>query len=168
VKLIQETPGCNYRTDDAAQIYFRGSPSGAPTHIRCSGIGYTLSAHSCAEFNVELAPFELIGVGNFGEGRPCSGSPATKWTGRSHKYGVYKHNRQLLIIESHGGGEQGYFDDHSHAMDDTVHGYSKAMTAFYKNHPEDDDVPLTVLFEWLVFERKSPTEVHNLLTPRSL
>jgi hypothetical protein len=53
-------------------------------------------------------------------------------------------------------------------MDDTLNGYSKAMTAFYENHAEDDDVSLTVLFKWLVFERKSPTEVHNLLTPRSL
>jgi hypothetical protein len=53
-------------------------------------------------------------------------------------------------------------------MDDTVNGYSKAMTAFYENHSEDDDVPLIDLFEWLVLERKSPTEVHNSLTPRSL
>ena len=52
--------------------------------------------------------------------------------------------------------------------DNTVNGYSKAMTGFYANHPEDDDVPLTVLFGWLVFERKTPTEVHNLLTPRNL
>jgi hypothetical protein len=53
-------------------------------------------------------------------------------------------------------------------IDDAVNAYSKSMTAFYENHAEDDDVPLTVLFKWLVFERKSPTEVHNLLPSRSL
>ena len=51
--------------------------------------------------------------------------------------------------------------------DDPVNEYSKAMTKFYENHPEDDDVPIDVLFRWLVFERKNPTEVHRLLTPRS-
>jgi len=53
-------------------------------------------------------------------------------------------------------------------IDDPVSEYSKAMTKFYVNHPEDDDVPITVLFRWLVLERKSPTEVHKLLPPRSL
>jgi hypothetical protein len=80
-------------------------------------MGYTLSAESHTEFDVELAPFVLIGVGTFGEGRPCDGSSGTKWTGSSHTYGVYKHRRSLLIIESHGGGEQGYIDRHSHAVE---------------------------------------------------
>src|SRR5262249_38798714 len=35
----------------------------------------------------------------------------------SHKYGLYKDGLSLLIIESHGGGEQGYFDRDSHAID---------------------------------------------------
>jgi len=52
-------------------------------------------------------------------------------------------------------------------IDDPINEYSKAMTEFYENHPEDDDVPITVLFRWLVIERKNPTEVHKLLTPRS-
>ena len=51
--------------------------------------------------------------------------------------------------------------------DDAVHEYSKEMTKFYENYPEDDDVPITVLFQWLVFERKSPAEIHQLLTPRN-
>src|SRR5882724_7253032 len=80
-------------------------------------IGFALSAHSDAEFEVELAPFQLIGVGQFGEARPCNGSNGTKWTGDSHKYGVYKSGRSLLILESHGGGEQCYFDRHSHAVE---------------------------------------------------
>jgi hypothetical protein len=42
---------------------------------------------------------------------------SSKWTGNSHTYAVYKHRRSLLIIESHGGGEQGYFDPHSHAVE---------------------------------------------------
>jgi hypothetical protein len=117
MKFIQEYEHSNYRTDDDARIYFRNSAEHAPTHLRCVGMGFTLSAHSHAELNVELTPFELIRVGRFGEGRPCGGSTGTKWTGGSHKYGVYKHARSLLIIESHGGGEQGYFDRNSHAIE---------------------------------------------------
>src|SRR5216684_8020413 len=117
MKFIQDRSGENYHTDDAAKIYFRGHSREAPTHLRCVGMGYALSAHSDAEFNVELAPFELIGVGRFGEGRACEGLSGTKWTGDSHEYGVYKRGRSLLIIESHGGGEQGYFDPHTHAID---------------------------------------------------
>jgi hypothetical protein len=80
-------------------------------------MGFALSAHSVGEFNLDLAPFELIGVGEFGEGRPSFLGSGTKWTGASHRYGVYKHKESLLIIESHGGGEQGYFDEHTHAIE---------------------------------------------------
>jgi hypothetical protein len=80
-------------------------------------MGFALSAHSAGEFNLDLAPFELIGVGEFGEGRPSFLGSGTKWTGASHRYGVYKHKESLLIIESHGGGEQGYFDEHTHAIE---------------------------------------------------
>src|SRR5579864_8336721 len=89
VKFIQECPHTNHRTDDDAQIYFRNSEERPPTHFRCVGIGYALLAHSDAEFNVELAPFEFMAAGTFGLGRPCFGSSQTKWTGRSHKYGIY-------------------------------------------------------------------------------
>jgi hypothetical protein len=117
VKFIQEHPSWNYRTDDAAQIYFRSSEKGAPTHLRCVGMGFELSAHSGTEYSVELAPFECIGAGSFGEGRLCFQSGGTKWTGNSHKYGIYKHRGSLLILESHGGGEQGYLDRDSHAIE---------------------------------------------------
>lgn len=117
MRFIQNDPDLNHHTDDAAEIYFRNSSEQAPTHLTCVGMGFVLSAHSDAEFEVELAPFQLIGVGQFGEGRPCSGSNSTKWTGDSHKYGVYKSGRSLLILESHGGGEQGYFDRSSHAIE---------------------------------------------------
>ncbi len=117
MKLIQDRPGENHHTDDAAKIYFRNSPTDAPTQLRCFGMGYSLIAHSDAEYDLDLAPFELIGVGLFGEGRPCGGSTNTKWTGDSHTYGVYKHRSSLLIIESHGGGEQGYFDQHCRAIE---------------------------------------------------
>jgi hypothetical protein len=117
MNFVQDAPHENYHTDDAASIYIRGSADKAPTHLHCVGMGFELSAHSDAEFNLELAPFELIGVGRFGEGRPCGGLSGTKWTGASHKYGVYKQGRSLLIIESHGGGEQGYLDRHSHALE---------------------------------------------------
>lgn len=51
--------------------------------------------------------------------------------------------------------------------DDAVNQYSKEMTKFYESHPEDDDVPITVLFQWLAFEGKSPADAHQLLTPRN-
>jgi hypothetical protein len=80
MKFIQDSPGLNHHTDDA-RIYFRGSATEAPTHLRCVGMGYTLSAESHREFDVELAPFAVIGVGRFGEGRPCDGLSSSKWTG---------------------------------------------------------------------------------------
>ena len=52
-------------------------------------------------------------------------------------------------------------------FDDKVTGYSKAMTAFYERYPEDDDVPITFLLEWLALDQKTPAQVHSLLTPRS-
>jgi hypothetical protein len=117
MKFVQERSGENYHTDDAARIYFRRTADGAPTHLRCVGMGFALSAHSDAEFDVELAPLELIGVGSFGAERPTGLGSRTKWTGDSHKYGVYKHRDALLILESHGGGEQGYYDRHSRAIE---------------------------------------------------
>lgn len=117
MKFIQDTPGYNHHTDDAADIYFRNTANKAPTHLLCVGMGYSLISDSSATFEVELAPFELIGVGHFGAGRPCDWSSQTKWTGDSHKYGVYKHGRRLLIVESHGGGELGYYDKSSHAIE---------------------------------------------------
>jgi hypothetical protein len=113
MKFVQDRPEENYHTDDDARIYFRDTTNGAPTHVRCHGIGYALASEGDIG-NVELAPFELIGVGRFGLAR---GSSTTKWTGDSHVYGVYQHNKSLLILESHGGGEQGYLDLHTHAME---------------------------------------------------
>jgi hypothetical protein len=40
-------------------------------------------------------------------------------------------------------------------FDDKVSGYSKAMTAFYARYPEDDDVPITFLLEWLALDQKT-------------
>lgn len=117
MRFVQDRSGENYHTDDDARIYFRRTAEGAPTHLRSVGMGFALSAHSDAEFDVELAPFELMGAGKFGVGRPSGPGSYTKWTGDSHKYGVYKHRGSLLILESHGGGEQGYYDRHSHAIE---------------------------------------------------
>jgi hypothetical protein len=117
MKFVQDRPGENYHTDDAARIYFRRSESQAPTHLPCAGMGFMLSAHS-GDRNLEVAPFELIGVGRFGGARPSGGlCDSTKWTGASHEYGVYKYRRALLILESHGGGEQGYLDETCHAIE---------------------------------------------------
>ena len=113
MKLVQDDPDYNFHTEDDAAIYFRNSARQAPTHLCCSGIGFELSAHSYGEFRVELAPFEFIGAGLFGEVRPCAALDSTKWTGNSHKYGIYKHRNQLLIIESNGSGEYGYLERHS-------------------------------------------------------
>lgn len=113
MKFIQDNPDYNYHTDDAAKIYFRRSALQAPTHLLCTGIGYELSADSLGTFSMELAPFEFVGAGIFGAARPCDTLSSTKWTGDSHKYGVYKHSNYLLIMESNGSGEFGYLERHS-------------------------------------------------------
>ncbi len=117
MRFVQDRPEENHHTDDAACIYFRRTSECAPTHLPCVGMGYTLAAHVHGVVNVELAPFELIGVGEFGAARSSSSGLSFKWTGSSHNYGVYRSKRQLLILESHGGGEQGYFDPSSHAIE---------------------------------------------------
>ena len=51
--------------------------------------------------------------------------------------------------------------------DDEVSQYSRSMTTFYESYPEDDDVPITFLLESIVFEQKTPVQVHNLLPSRN-
>jgi hypothetical protein len=113
MKFVQEQPHRNYCTADPAKIYFRRSEHREPTHLQCSRIGYELSEHCEGMSTVELAPFEFVGAGVFGAARPCDPASSTKWTGASHKYGVYKNRNQILIIESNGRGEYGYLERYS-------------------------------------------------------
>ena len=42
--------------------------------------------------------------------------------------------------------------------------YASAITRFYEDYPEDDDVSIPYLIEQLRFGAKSPSQIHNLLT----
>jgi len=52
-------------------------------------------------------------------------------------------------------------------VDEEVARYASAMTTFYEDYPEDDDVPISYLIESLRFDKKSPAQVHNLLAART-
>jgi hypothetical protein len=52
-------------------------------------------------------------------------------------------------------------------LDEEVTRYASAITTFYEDYPEDDDVPISYLIEELRFVGKSPVEIHNLLTART-
>lgn len=113
MKFVQEQPQSNYCTDDPAKIYFRRTENHEPTHLQCSRIGYELSEHCEGMSTVELASFRFLGAGVFGVARPCDPKSSSKWTGASHKYGIYTNGDQILIIESNGGGEYGYLERYS-------------------------------------------------------
>jgi hypothetical protein len=50
-------------------------------------------------------------------------------------------------------------------FDKPVEDYEQLMTKFYKQYPEDDDVPIKFLLLELA-ARRSPIDIHNSLSPR--
>jgi len=60
---------------------------------------------------VEFDSLEFLATGMFGDARPAGGD--TRWTGDSYEHAIYRCTRQsyraIVIIETHGGGTQGYY-----------------------------------------------------------
>ena len=52
-------------------------------------------------------------------------------------------------------------------LDDPAITYATSVSAFYKTYSEDDDVPITILLQALVFCDQTPAQFHNQLTPRT-
>jgi hypothetical protein len=110
----QAHPGHYWHTDDRADLAFNEYGPDRPRTIRC----YNMQDHlNKGEFrDVPVASLEYLAAGIFGEARPSGLGSATRWTGSSHRYGIYRNSSGLyrtgaVILECHGGGMHGYAFD---------------------------------------------------------
>lgn len=106
--------GHYWHTDDPADLAFNESGSEQPQTVRC----YNMQNHlNKGEFRqVPVAPLQYLATGNFGEARLSGIGSTTRWTGDSHRYGIYRNPTGLyrdgiVILECHGGGMYGYAFD---------------------------------------------------------
>jgi hypothetical protein len=113
LRLIQNHPGHNWHTDDPAMLYMRntGHLAEPPQTLNCFVLHDSLNGGEFIE--IELERLEFIASAMFGEARPSGGS--TKWTGDAYRHAIYRYTRPyssygaIVIIETHGGGTQGYY-----------------------------------------------------------
>lgn len=111
---IQAHPGHYWHTDDPADLAFNESGPDQPMTVRC----YNMQDHlNKGEFRyVPVATLEYLAAGIFGEARPSGLGVTTRWTGSSHRYGIYRnpaglYRSGIVILECHGGGMRGYAFD---------------------------------------------------------
>lgn len=100
----QEQPGHYWMTGDRANLWFSESGTEAPKTINCH------TPHG-GHAIVKVDDLELLGVGFFGESRPCLGSSA-KWTGECYRYGIYAGHKPysgpcIVILQHSGSGMEG-------------------------------------------------------------
>lgn len=108
----QKRPRYYWNTNDAAGLSFNESGSVAPTSIRCFNMQDHLNRGEFRDVPVEALTYLASGV--FGEARPAG--EAAKWTGDSHRYGIYRnpsglYKNGIVVLESHGAGMVGYAFD---------------------------------------------------------
>ena len=110
----QAHQGHYWKTNDAADLPFNEAGPDQPQTVRCYNMQDHLNRGECR--NVPVATLELMTIGIFGDGRPSRLGSTTRWTGSSHRYGIY-HNpaglykNGIVILEAHGGGMVGYAFD---------------------------------------------------------
>ena len=114
MELIQDFPGYNWHTDDPARLYFprTGHLTGAPLALKCFVMHDSLNRGECIE--VEVDRLEYLATAKFGQGRLSPGGGNTRWTGDAYQHAIYRYTEpfssrgSIVIIETHGGGTQGY------------------------------------------------------------
>lgn len=113
MRLIQDQPGYNWRTDDPAKMYFRHTGvDAAPTQLLANRIG-----HFCVNAFTQIIPVEIerlhyMASAMFGPGRGGN----TKWTGDAYKFAIYRYNRDVVILRTDGGGTTAYLVDQLDAI----------------------------------------------------
>ena len=106
----QAHPGHYWKTNDPADLCFNEAGSDQPQTVRCYNMQDYLNK---GEFrNVPVASLEYMVHGHFGEARGIQ----TRWSGDSHKYGIYRNptglcKNGIVVIECHGGGMVAYAFD---------------------------------------------------------
>ena len=117
---IQRKPGWCWNTNDEADLDFNEHGPEQPQTIRCYNMQDHLNRGEARD--VPVAELELLGIGAFGEPRPSSPAASIRWTGDSHRYGVYRnpsglYKNGVVILERHGTGMYGYAFDNVVAGD---------------------------------------------------
>jgi hypothetical protein len=110
----QSHPGHYWMTDDAANLWFNEAGPEQPQTIRCYNMQDHLNRGEIREVSVDQLQF--LAAGLFGEARPTGFSSTTRWTGDSHRYGIYRnpsglYRNGIVVLECHGGGMCGYAFD---------------------------------------------------------
>ena len=100
-----------WHTDDRAALALGDSGQEPPRAIDC----FTMDA--CNEPRVialQTDSLRLLAVGEFGPAR----GERIKWTGSSHRWGVYDDGYRVVLLVAHGGGHDAYAYRHHQA--DTI------------------------------------------------
>lgn len=118
----QKRSGYYWNTNDPADLSFNESGPLAPTSVRCFNMQDHLNR---GEFrDVPLEALTYLASGTFEEARPAGGT--TKWSGNSHRYGIYRNSSGLnkngiVLVECHGAGMVGYAFDNLVASETWEH-----------------------------------------------
>lgn len=84
----QAHQGHYWNTNDAAGLPFNEAGPEQPKTVRCYNMKDHLNRGECRDVPVDT--LELLAPGIFGEGRPSGLGSTTRWTGDSHRHGVYR------------------------------------------------------------------------------
>jgi hypothetical protein len=111
MKPTQAQPGHYWKSNDSADLPFNDSGPEQPRTVRC----YNMQDHlnRGETHNVPVEPLEFLAAGIFGEPRPPGSEPKIRWSGDSHRYGIYRnptglYRNSIVVIECHGAGMCGY------------------------------------------------------------
>lgn len=110
MRLIQDRAGENWHSDDPAGLYIdrTGHLAEPPQKLRCFVLHDSLNKGDVLE--IEIARLEFMAAAMFGEAR---GNP--KWTGDAYRHAIYRYTPEfsayptIVVVETHGGGTQGYY-----------------------------------------------------------
>ena len=114
MKPTQTHPGHYWKSNDPADLAFNEAGPHRPETIRCFNMQDHLNRGEVR--HVPIDGLEFLAAGHFGEGRPSGLGLTTRWTGDSHRYGIYRNRAGLyrngiVVLECHGGGMAGYAFD---------------------------------------------------------
>jgi hypothetical protein len=110
----QKHSGHYWKSNDPADLAFNEAGPEQPETIRCYNMQDHLNRGEVR--HVPVDGLEFLAAGHFGEGRPSGLGSTTRWTGDSHRYGIYRnpaglYRNGIVVLECHGGGMVGYAFD---------------------------------------------------------
>jgi hypothetical protein len=120
----QMMPGHYWRTNDPADLPFNEAGSVQPATVRCYNMQDHLNRGEARD--VPVKGLECLATGRFGDPRPSGAGVRARWTGDSHRYGIYRnpsglYENGIVVLECHGSGMVGYAFDNSVAGETWEH-----------------------------------------------